>query len=437
MYPPRFVFLVLFLVSSHSFSADRPLAPAECSVVRAGNEASVSWVAANKDNAERYVIRRKRDDGEWYWAGAVFSGTSFVNRNLKSNSTYKYTVETKSADGDFSGVRPCQDLTTPEPPVVDLAPLEPADGVLFGAWPRSSSTNLNNGVPAVADFEAATNSSMDIVQTFNPPHQPKFNIEYINWILAQNKIPLITWKVGPDEWPTSGDNIGQRVVNGEFDAQIRERAAEARQLNGPFFSRLFHEMDGQYGRSYDLTPELFEKYWRRVRDIFAEEGVTNAVWVWTPAAFAASEAGWYPGDDVVDWIGVDPYLWIGDAGASRCRNTNVQYQPLATRVGTDFWEFADKHPSKPIMLAEWGSGWQADSAIRENFISSAADAIKQHPKLKALVYFNSSPDAGCHWTLTEGVDPQKGLKAYSDLANSPEYEVDIPSLINTFWQKQQ
>jgi len=276
------------------------------------------------------------------------------------------------------------------------------------------------------------------VQTFNPPHQPEINVELANGILSQGKLPLITWKVGPNAWPDEGDNVAQRVVDGEFDAQIRERAAEALQINGPFFSRLFHEMDGAYGQRYDLTPELFREYVSRIHRIFDEEGVTNAVWVWTPAAFEVNparnidERAWYPGDEFVDWIGVDPYLWIGDQGADRCRSPRVSYRSLEQAIGDAFWDFAATHPDKPIMLAEWGTGWQADSDIRERFIGSAADAIAAHPQLKALVYVNSSPSAGCDWILTNGTDPAKGLQAYRDLVNRADYDVDVPDLIRSF-----
>lgn len=77
---------------------------------------------------------------------------------------------------------------------------------------------------------------MDIVQVFNPPHQNRFQVELANIYLAQHKIPFITWKVGPTEFPTQGDNVVNRVLAGEFDDQIRARAAEANQIEGPWFT---------------------------------------------------------------------------------------------------------------------------------------------------------------------------------------------------------
>lgn len=311
----------------------------------------------------------------------------------------------------------------------ELAPLEPENGVLFGAYPAPNSSGLPTSQRATAAFEAATNSSMDIVQVFNPPHQNRFQVELANIYLAQDKIPFITWKIGPTTFPTQGDNVVNRVLAGEFDDQIRARAAEANQIEGPWFSRLFHEPDGSYGRAYDMTPENSRAYWQHIRDIFDAEGVTNAVWVWNAARLERDEFGFYPGDDLVDWIGADPYLWIGDTGtAGRCQNPNTTYQPMYTRLGSAFWEFADLHPDKPIMLGEWGAGWRAQDDLRPAFISSVADAIAIEPRMKAFVYFNSNPTGHCGWILQEG--PAEGLRAYESLVNDPSFYVDVGALID-------
>ena len=52
--------------------------------------------------------------------------------------------------------------------------------------------------------------------------------------------------------------------------------------------------------------------WNHVRAIFAEEGADNAKWVWTPTTWhfvTGNAPAFYPGDDVVDVIGADGYLW--------------------------------------------------------------------------------------------------------------------------------
>jgi hypothetical protein len=84
-----------------------------------------------------------------------------------------------------------------------------------------------------------------------------------------------------------------------------------------------------------------------------EQGVTNAAWTWvmTPTGFtetANTPAGdFYPGDDVVDWLALDPYNWYGCAPA-----VPTAWQSMAQAAGP-FRTWPQPH-GKPLMLAEWG-----------------------------------------------------------------------------------
>lgn len=309
------------------------------------------------------------------------------------------------------------------------APLEPADGVLFGAWPKQRASTLPLQIDAVSEFEALTGSSLDFVINYRPPHQNDLAVDVANHWLAQGKIPVITWRPGPEVSPEAGDNAGQAIVDGAYDDQIRQRAREARQIEGPWFSRLFNEMDGFLSDDYDLPPQLFVELWRHVYDIFEEEGVNNAVWLWNTANFDAPDAAYYPGDDVVDWIALNQFLFKGQQGAERC--ADEPYRTLDQKIGQDFWDFAAAHPDKPVMITEWGVGFSDNSAetFRQDFIASAHDVLVNHPQVKAMAYFNSNKSGGCEWDLTNGADPQTGVAAYSALVNEPAYDADVAALL--------
>jgi len=404
-------------------AACTPTATYQCSYTTSGSTASIAF-----DGVRGYSENLLVDD-QWV---ATVDGLNTYSATVSQGSVVSVRLRGNGYDGpDGYATVVCDNAgATPS----TLAPLEPADGkVLWGAWPASGATGLTSGSNAVGAFEGATGTSLDIVQTFAPPHDAEWKLDYLNWIVSQDKIPLITWKVGPSEWPDAGQNAGQRVVDGEFDAQIRARAQEAKQINGPFFSRLFHEMDGGYGARYDMTPAIFEQYWRHIHGIFESEGVTNAVWVWTPAVFEANkgEAAWYPGDDVVDWIGQDPYLWVG-VGIDNPRCATDPYRTLDQRAGNDFWNFAAQHPDKPIMFAEWGVGSRPGTDIRKDYFNSVDQTVANHPKLKALVYYNSNPGESCSWKVQDGYDFTGGLAAYGQMANNPARQVDVVDLVNNY-----
>ncbi len=88
--------------------AGTPVAPANCSVSRSANSATVTWTRAASDNAGSFVIRRSRDGGQFFWAGRVnVPATSFSNSGLSSGSAYSYQVQTRNSANQLSAVRNC------------------------------------------------------------------------------------------------------------------------------------------------------------------------------------------------------------------------------------------------------------------------------------------------------------------------------------------
>ena len=307
-------------------------------------------------------------------------------------------------------------------------PLVPERGVLIGGYVGARGTGATKYHDAsrradVVDYEAAIGRGLDIAQDFYPPHQQRWNVDRTNWHLANGRIPMITWRPGPIS-PKAGDGAATAIANGVYDADIRARARQARAIDGLFFSRLFHEMDGQYRIDYDMDgaqgAATFRAMWQRIHRIFAEEGATNVVWVWSPAGFGHrdfSPAVYYPGDRYVDWIAVDPYLWVS------CRTT--RYSTMTQAMKRGFFDFMAAHPDKPAMLAEWGAGDMAGNDFREQFIASVGTMLAETPQVAAVVYFDSNASLPCQWQLED--DPS-GLAAYRDLITDPAIVVD-PSKI--------
>ena len=68
-------------------------------------------------------------------------------------------------------------------------------------------------------------------------------------------------------------------------------------------------MDGKTRASWG-TPADYVAAYRHIHAVFAQYGVTKAVWAWVPTGWKGNYnklAPYYPGNDVVDWIGWDPY----------------------------------------------------------------------------------------------------------------------------------
>ncbi len=95
----------------------------------------------------------------------------------------------------------------------------------------------------------------------------------------------------------------------EYGLLLRDIDAIAIQLNAsalsgiPIIWRPLHEAEGGWFWWGAHGPELFKKLWRLVfARMTVHHSLHNLIWVYT-----GSDPNWYPGDDVVDIIGVDGY----------------------------------------------------------------------------------------------------------------------------------
>jgi beta-mannanase len=119
--------------------------------------------------------------------------------------------------------------------------------------------------------------------------------------------------------------------------------------------------------------------WKHIRQVFAEQHVSNVAWVWCPTArgFTANNAAaYYPGNDEVDWVCADVY-----PGPGPQRSFADVVQP--------FLDWAAQHP-KPIMIGEFGVPQSYGPQARAQWLAAAEQTVVSHRQIKALVYFDSN-----------------------------------------------
>jgi hypothetical protein len=191
---------------------------------------------------------------------------------------------------------------------------------------------------------------------------------------AHGRIPLDSWDCQPSN---------AAIASGADDAAIRVRADALKAFGRPIFMRYMWEMNLPatstfrnlcYDPSTDqpngvFSPQHFIAAWDRIRAIFAEEDVTNVVWVWNPSG-ANDPLSYYPGALETDWVGSDSY----DAGNVSLAAMYQHAYAWLTPLG------------KPLMIGETGALQQEQAA----FFGSAASTLQtQFPLVKAFVYFDS------------------------------------------------
>jgi hypothetical protein len=335
---------------------------------------------------EQGGVSRRR--GHWVWA-AVTAGV--VGLVLVVVMAVRLTDNQAASQPKVP-----PDTGTPKADCTLSALLVPSCGALFGvaanplgdeSW-DTALTAFEDGIGRTVDIAHYYNSSPDLFPTAEMIKRAREP--------GKKRLLLLNWK------PELGKTWAQIAKgNKKVDAAI-DAEAEYLKTTFPekFFLTIHHEPEDEVDPSpgSGMTAEDYRAMYRHVVQRLRQNGVTNAVFVmnYTGTAKWGSQPWFeslYPGDDVVDWIAEDPYIfgdspdyWTSFASAVDRRDAaNHPEWP-----GFYSWAVAT-HPSKPIMLGEWGVNEQTkDSKTKADMLGTVRDGLSRRPQLKALVYWNET-----------------------------------------------
>lgn len=267
---------------------------------------------------------------------------------------------------------------------VAAAPIPPSRGLLYGTHePATSQTTQPQSVAAL-ETRIGRTTGIDRSYTFWDDPQPSGTVTQD---LATGRVPLLS--IQPRS--RSGTIVPwASIASGAVDADIRRQAESLAQLPGGVILALHHEPDiaTGYGTSTDYV-EAFRHY----VSVFRSVGASNVVFAWilTPYTFKATADAWYPGDDVVDWIGADAYNFGG------CKPGGTGWTSMQTTANA-FYQWGSAH-GKPLVLAEYGSAADPnDPGRRAQWLRDTDATFQSWPNLRAVAYFDSI--GTCDWRLT-------------------------------------
>ncbi|WP_226357725.1 glycoside hydrolase family 26 protein [Pseudonocardia sp. ICBG601] len=275
-------------------------------------------------------------------------------------------------------------------PADDAVPLVPGHGIHLGLYYGSGS---------IADTTAAIGRT------------PRIHLTYVDWPsewatspvvaedLAAGRIPLVNWEPFDVAFPD--------IVAGRYDAMLRTRAQQAAALRAPFFLDLAAEMNEEEGWG-GHDPALYVAAWRHVHDVFTEAGADNVVWVWAPnntdSAGAPPATAYYPGDDYVDWIGMDGYNWGTSDPAFTWQSFGEVFGPLYDAVAGH---------GKPMLVGETASDDRGGD--KAAWIDDVVPTLRDRfPLIRAVVWFDVDKER--HWQV--GSSPEAAA-AFARLAADP------------------
>jgi hypothetical protein len=189
------------------------------------------------------------------------------------------------------------------------------------------------------------------------------------------------------------------IIDGEYDEYLRDFARQLKDFGHPVLFRLNNEMNGTWtvysGIASMCDPDVYIEAWRHIYQIFEEQKVDNAIWIFNPNDRDFPPLNWnnqacyYPGDGYVQLIGVTGYNtgnYFEKKTGEKWRGFNEIYKNISDRFSVMYSDY-------PWIITEFASnsaGGDKRAWIREMF-----DSIDNYPNIKIAVwwsYFDPDPE---------------------------------------------
>ena len=235
------------------------------------------------------------------------------------------------------------------------------------------------------------------------------------------------------------------IMRGKYDEQFRELARDVKNYKNPILFRLNNEMNSDWVSYCGLItlcdPDIYNITWRRLYNIFEEEGVDNAIWIWNPTAVSSPYCGW--GEDLCYWPGSE---YVQLLGGTYYELNNYS----ATEAPTKCWSFEKMYTwlyeknsaftKWAVILSEFGCGsggnytgelgrnrdvqlkWVQDMFAAFN-AENKADYIKQ---IKGAIWFNGND----YYDEAAGIISNRyrimGNKDHSGILGKEDYSDMVP-----------
>lgn len=314
--------------------------------------------------------------------------------------------------------------------------LVPNCGIWFGA--AANPLKGESWDQALLNFEQTAERPMDIAHYYKRGQSAMFpNNNELNRQNEQdaNRILFYNWKPSGLTW--------KEVADGKADTYLKSLAQHmSSNASQKFFLSLNAEMEDEVNQAAGSgqTAKDYANFYRHVVKVLRDNGASNMVTVMNYTGIQKwGEMSWfeelYPGNDVVDWIAQDPYafgkppVWLTDMEGMVNRTHNEKTWP-----GFYNWA-AEKYPSKPQMLAEWGVDEDAAyPSYKADFWETASEQLQDLPKLKALVYWDSMGVTPNGDKLSVGItqvdSKASSLNAFQDFLDEDYINVARESFLN-------
>ena len=311
----------------------------------------------------------------------------------------------------------------------------PEAGRLYhGVIPAGDAHDVSPG--ALDDYVSAVGRSVAWVYFDDEWHDSRaFPAATVAWVKARGAVPFVRLMLRSQKVPLVTDPVFtlDRIIAGDFDADLAAWARDAAS-QGPMVVEYGTEVNGDwnpwsapYNGGLDKGPALFQQAYRHIVSVM-KPIAPNITWAlhYNSQSFPEDPrnvpASYYPGDDVVDWVGLSAYASERSTD-HRCpsfRSLLDGMLPLLPAGKPQFiFEFGDTNNNPGCPAAPW--------------VKAAFDDLLggRWPGLRGFSWwqqkFVDDPSAGGSTDYLVQDDPGV-LKAFRDALASPQI-VDAPIVV--------
>jgi Glycosyl hydrolase family 26 len=250
----------------------------------------------------------------------------------------------------------------------------------------------SNGITqgAMTDESGNEDGNAHLVNAFNNLAGKKIGVAFFsdNWfdgihfpldecisIRTTGAVPFIriqNWIRYGSALSDAGPYTHKNIIAGMFDSELRAYAQAAKSFGTTLIIEYGVEVNGNWFPWSQEGPEPYKAAYRHIVNLFREQGVTNVRWAFHVDATDNNNGyKWYPGDDIIDWIGTSCY---GDESKKGCIGT----------LQNIYNSFASISTTKPLGIFEWGIGDAIDTANTLHIV--ATDST--YSRIKLLMIWN-------------------------------------------------
>lgn len=264
----------------------------------------------------------------------------------------------------------------------------PAQSLTWGVFTGSNPSDI-------AEFERRVSKNPDYLAYF------------VHWANNNGKLPAWLSDVAKDKdrtlvlfWEASDYLIGgtdqpayayQTILRGDHDAYIKSFARQLKNYGGPIILIPFSELNGNWtpwsGTRNGNTPAEAVTAYRYIHDFFTH--IPNVKFglalnaLSEPNTPANALSMYYPGDEYVDYVGIDGFNMINPDDPS------LSFEEL---YGSGLKTIAQYH--KPMFIFSMGT---AEDAGKAAWLRDTFSKIASYPGLVGFIYFNQNKER--NWLL--------------------------------------